>query len=65
MLRTEKMIGAKCVNMLIRFILTNGLWRVMFRSDGDYMHPYWCIPKVHVYYWQSRWHVIFNCWFAL
>jgi len=50
MLRTEKMIGAKCVKMLIRFILTYKLWRVMFRSDGDYMHPYWCIPKVHVYF---------------
>ena len=35
------------------------------RSDGDYMHLYLCIPKVHVYYWQSGWHVIFNCWFAL
>jgi len=28
-LRTEKMIGAKCVKVFIKFIFTNGLWKVM------------------------------------
>jgi len=50
MLKTEKKIGVECVKMFSRFILTNGLWRVMSWSDGDYMHPYLCIRKVHMFY---------------
>ena len=42
------MIGAKCVKMLIRFILTNGLWRVMFEVM-EIICIYTCVFQKYMY----------------